>query len=105
MKKRVTLLLPLFALLVSSCTKTPAKLEYDTFDYSGQNVVVDNDGYTLIDFYTLNDFHGALNYEVDATLPGISKMNTFLKEKEMQTQAEQSSLLMATCGKEVRTQI
>ncbi len=82
MKKRLILLTTLFTVLIVSCTpKLVYKLEYDTFDYSSKSALVDNDGYTLIDFYALNDFHGALSYDEDSTLPGISKMNTFLKGK------------------------
>lgn len=80
MKKRLNILLPFFALLIVGCTPK-LKLKYDTYDYSSQNAVVDKDGYTLIDFYALNDFHGALTYDEESNLPGIMKMNTFLKEK------------------------
>ncbi len=80
MNKRIKILLPLFALLISGCTPN-VKLEYDTYDYSMHNALVDQDGYTLIDFYALNDFHGALTYDQDSTLPGITRMNSFLKEK------------------------
>lgn len=80
MKKRMIILLPLFALLISGCTRA-GKLEYETYDYRAHNALVDQDGYTLIDFYALNDFHGALTYDADSTLPGIARMNTFLKEK------------------------
>lgn len=73
------ILIPLVAMLLAGCNSTPKELVYDTYDDSLYTARVDNEGYTIIDFFALNDFHGALENDTDGNMPGIGKLNTFLK--------------------------
>ncbi|MFA7449857.1 MAG: hypothetical protein WCY90_03475, partial [Bacilli bacterium] len=87
MKKRSFLFILIVMTLLVGCKPTPSssetsvgELSYEVYDDTRHKARVDNDGYTIIDFYALNDFHGAIeerNDEGTAALPGIGKLNTF----------------------------
>ncbi len=91
MKKRSFLFTLIVMTLLVGCKPTPSssetsvgELSYEVYDDTRHKARVDNDGYTIIDFYALNDFHGAIeerNDEGTAALPGIGKLNTFLKTR------------------------
>lgn len=80
MSYRKLLLIPLIGLILTGC-KREEKLKYDVYDDSKYSAKVDSEGYTLIDFYALNDFHGALENDSEENIPGIGQMNTFLKNE------------------------
>lgn len=86
MNSRRLLLLPLLAALLISCNRHPSSsqpiseaLQYEVYNDADFLAGVDNEGFTLIDFYGLNDYHGALEYNVEDRMPGIARLNQFLK--------------------------
>lgn len=54
---------------------------WDAYDHSAHSAAVSSDGYTLIDIYGLNDFHGALARIDDSNHPGVARLNKFLINK------------------------
>lgn len=83
MKHKKLILLPLLALLLG-CNGggiPEGDPEYTLYEHSAYNAAVDQDGYTLIDFYALNDFHGALERNVADDEPGIGALSTYLKNE------------------------
>lgn len=72
--------IPLFAILLTGCNNA-GTLKYDTYDPTLYNANVNSEGYTVIDFYTINDFHGALTYDEESSLPGLGRLTSFLKTK------------------------
>lgn len=83
MNKKLTFFLLTFtALSLASCKKTKyEKPVYTKYDDSLYKANVDNEGYTVIDIFGLNDFHGALARDEEAKHPGISRLNTLLLNK------------------------
>ena len=51
---------------------------YDEYDNSLYEANVDSEGYSLIDVYGLNDFHGALARNEVGGYPGIPRRNKYL---------------------------
>lgn len=81
MSKKVILLTLLSATLVS-CNKIPVgDPEFTPYNDAEHQAIVDNEGFTIIDFYGLNDYHGALVSDVDGNMPGIGMLNTFLNNE------------------------
>ncbi|MFA5485877.1 MAG: bifunctional UDP-sugar hydrolase/5'-nucleotidase [Bacilli bacterium] len=78
--KKLTFLLILSTLVISGCTKKPGKL-YEAYDDSKYSAVVDDEGFTLIDFYGLNDYHGAIVRSEEDNMPGLSAINSFLNKR------------------------
>lgn len=85
MKLRRFVLFPLLAIVLISCNRHTSSepisvpLTYDVYQDEEYSAVVDEEGFTLIDFYGLNDYHGALEYNVEDRMPGIARLNQFLK--------------------------
>lgn len=78
--KKLTLFLLLSSLVVSGCTNKTVVL-YETYDDTKYKAVVDEEGFTLIDFYGLNDFHGAIVRSEEDNMPGLAAINGFLNSK------------------------
>lgn len=80
MKKKLIVFMLVLPLLLVGCNnnKLPTWEKYDNTKYSAN---VDAQGYTLIDIFALNDFHGALARDEEAKHPGISRLNTYLKNQ------------------------
>lgn len=78
-----TLFCSVFVLsLLSGCSKKEriSFPDYTPFDPSAYRAL-EEDGYKLIDFYTLNDFHGAVEFTPDENKPGISRMAQYLIDR------------------------
>ncbi|MDY0214955.1 MAG: 5'-nucleotidase C-terminal domain-containing protein [Bacilli bacterium] len=80
MKKLTYIILPAI-LILSGCKKDLEPVKYELYDDSAYTAKVDAEGFTLIDFYGLNDFHGSIERSVDDNMPGLAAINGFLKDK------------------------
>ncbi len=69
------------AITLSGCKGKINKPEYEPYNHSAYSANVDSEGYTLIDIYGLNDFHGALERDEESKYPGIARLNNFLLNK------------------------
>ncbi|HZJ89860.1 MAG TPA: metallophosphoesterase [Bacilli bacterium] len=93
--KFAAITMTLAALLITSCKNSsdssassgPTIYEepvYERYDDSQYAANVDSEGYSLIDIYGLNDFHGALARNEDEQYPGIARLNKYLLNEREQ---------------------
>lgn len=94
--KFAAITMTLAALLITSCNKDSSESSgtseqiiyeepvYENYDNSLYSANVDNEGYSLIDIYGLNDFHGALARNEDEKYPGITRLNKYLLDQREQ---------------------
>lgn len=109
MRKRNFMLLLSFFLLITGCAKpaptssgsnsespptTLSEAGPESSEASSENISVPKPetGTQLINFYAINDFHGALIPQAAFQEPGIAKVATFLKEKR-QTESDQTVII------------
>lgn len=81
MKHKNILLTLIIAGALVSCGPKVELPSFAPFDYSTNKANVDSNGYTIIDFYGINDFHGAVNYNIDEKQPGIARLSNYLIDK------------------------
>ncbi len=80
MKSKKIFLTALFALLLSSCNINSSNIGASSSEEVHEKPTT---GMQVVDFYAINDFHGALLENHDFNEPGLAKVASFLKEKKI----------------------
>lgn len=79
MKNKKIFLSALFAFLLASCNNVSSS---NGSNSSEEGNIKPTTGTQVIDFYAINDFHGALLANPEFSEPGLPKVATFLKDKK-----------------------
>ncbi|MGI6644855.1 MAG: bifunctional metallophosphatase/5'-nucleotidase [Bacilli bacterium] len=74
-------LLGIFSLMLSGCGKRVTFPSYTPYKDSDYEILEDEEGYKYVDFYALNDFHGAVSQNLEKSEPGIGVLANYMQNR------------------------
>lgn len=105
MNKKILLILPLFSLLICSCTKYDEENNkyFNPVDYANEIHFDESQSYLRegiksYNFYNFNDFHGATEYIPENGEPGINYLSSYLKQEKNKAIENNEGFILTSSG-------